>query len=91
MVAEVSLGPRSRQVYFLVEQTGGEFGTGTGEEFAPTNLDDPRYGVYTPIWMPVSQLMQYTNIYPSAVAELVTKSLREGWASSPIYASETPQ
>ena len=30
-IAEIQLGQKSRQVYFLVEQTGGEFGTGVGE------------------------------------------------------------
>jgi len=29
-VAVIQFGPNSRQVYFLVEQTGGEFGTGVG-------------------------------------------------------------
>src|SRR5512146_507465 len=28
-VAEINLGPKSRQVYFLVEHVSGEFGTGT--------------------------------------------------------------
>jgi 8-oxo-dGTP diphosphatase len=29
-VAIIHLGQKSRQVYFLVEQTGGQFGTGCG-------------------------------------------------------------
>src|SRR5512144_1331284 len=49
-VAEVQLGYKSRQFYFLVEQTGGEFGTGTGEEFESSNLDNPQKGIYIPIW-----------------------------------------
>src|SRR5512134_1819889 len=55
-VAEVRLGKKSRQVYFLVEQTGGVFGTGTGEEFADVNLDHPQKGIYIPIWMPIDEL-----------------------------------
>src|SRR5512146_697837 len=47
-LAEVQLGHRSRQVYFLVEQTGGEFGTGTGEEFTDADPDHPQQGIYIP-------------------------------------------
>src|SRR5215208_6597152 len=47
-VAEVQLGQRSRQIYFLVEQTGGEFGTGTGDEFTASNRDNPQKGIYIP-------------------------------------------
>ena|SRR5437868_2163105 len=36
-VAEIHIGRKSRQVYFLVEQIGGNFGTGAGEEY--TNSD----------------------------------------------------
>ena len=41
-VAEVHIRGKSQQVYFLVEQLGGEFGTGTGEEFAASNRDHPQ-------------------------------------------------
>ena len=29
-VAEIQIGQKSRQIYFLVEQVGGEFGSGEG-------------------------------------------------------------
>lgn len=40
-IAEIQIGLRSRQVYYLVEQTGGEFGTGTGEEYTDSDPHDP--------------------------------------------------
>jgi len=40
-VAELQLGQKSRQLYFLVEHVSGEFGTGTGEEFTDSDPNDP--------------------------------------------------
>lgn len=90
-VADVRLGYKSRQFYFLVEQTGGEFGTGTGEEFASSNADDPQKGLYIPIWMPIDELPQHTNIYPVEVSQLVVKCLNEGWRQEPIRVFEDPK
>lgn len=78
-VAEVQLGPKSRQVYFLVNQIGGEFGTGTGEEFTDSNPGHPQQGIYIPIWMPIEELPQHTNIYPADLSRLVVKAVKEGW------------
>ena len=78
-IAEVSLGPKSRQVYFLVEQVGGEFGTGVGEEYTDSDPASPEEGIYIPIWMPIDQVPLYQNIYPVDVAKLVVKSVQEGW------------
>ena len=77
-VAEVQVGQRSRQIYFLVEQTGGEFGTGTGEEFEESNRDNPQKGIYIPTWMPIDDLPGHTNIYPEDVSKLVVRSVKEG-------------
>jgi 8-oxo-dGTP pyrophosphatase MutT (NUDIX family) len=90
-VADVHLGYKSRQFYFLVEQTGGEFGTGTGEEFESSNLDNPQKGMYIPIWMPIDELPQHTNIYPAEVARLVVRSVKEGWLHVPIQPFENPK
>lgn len=90
-VAEVQLGQKSKQFYFLVEQIGGEFGTGTGDEFRSSNLDNPRKGVYIPIWMPIEELQQHTNVYPVDVARLVIKSVTEGWLPDPISVFEEPK
>jgi 8-oxo-dGTP pyrophosphatase MutT (NUDIX family) len=78
-IAEIRLGQKSRQIYFLVEQTGGEFGTGAGEEYTDSDPTSPEEGMYSPIWMPIDQLLLYQNIYPADVAKLVVNSVRRGW------------
>src|SRR5512147_733333 len=55
-VAEIQLASKSRQIYFLVEQTGGIFGTGTGEEYTDSVPNDPGEGIYIPVWMPIDEL-----------------------------------
>jgi hypothetical protein len=87
-VAEVQVGKKSKQIYFLVEQTGGEFGTGIGEEFTDADPDSPEEGVYIPIWMPIDQLPLHENVYPVDVARLVVKSMKEGWPAVPLQAVE---
>ena len=83
-VAEIHFGQTTRHFYFLVEKVSGEFGTGTGEEFTDADPDHPQEGIYIPIWMPVDELTQHHNIYPSDLAMLVIKSVREGWAKEPV-------
>ncbi len=90
-VAEVELGQKSRQIYFLVEQTGGEFGTGAGEEFTDSNRDHPQKGIYIPIWMPIEELSQHTNVYPADVSRLVVRSAKEGWPPDSIQMFEEPK
>jgi len=87
-VAEIQLGQKSRQVYFLVEYISGEFGTGTGEEFTDSDPNDPDEGIYVPIWMPIAELPRYTNIYPVDVSKLVVRSVREGWRKKPLVVTE---
>jgi mutator protein MutT len=89
-VAQVQLGKKSRQVYFLVEQTGGEFGTGTGEEFTDADPRHPQQGIYIPIWMPIDELPQHTNVYPADVSRLVVRSMKEGWLPGPFLTFEEP-
>jgi 8-oxo-dGTP pyrophosphatase MutT (NUDIX family) len=89
-VAEIHIGRKSRQVYFLVEQTSGEFGTGIGEEYTDSDPNDPEEGIYVPIWMPIDELLLHEKIYPAAVARLVVKSVQEGWAPDAIVAFEDP-
>ncbi len=81
-IAEIQFGQKSRQIYFLVEQTGGEFGTGTGEEYTDSDPDNPEEGIYIPIWMPIEELPLYKNIYPARVSDLVVRSRKEGWTES---------
>ena len=81
-VAEVKVGLKSRHLYFLVEQTGGEFGSGVGEEYTDSDPHSPEEGIYIPIWMPIEELTHHQNVYPADVAKLVIKSVREGWAET---------
>jgi hypothetical protein len=90
-VAEIQVGQTSRQIYFLVEQISGEFGTGTGEEFTPSNADNPKKGIYIPIRMPIEQIRGQANIYPADVARLVLRSIDEGWREEPLLAYEEPK
>jgi 8-oxo-dGTP diphosphatase len=90
-VAEVQLGKRSRQIYFLVEQTGGTFGTGTGEEFTDSDPDHPQQGIYIPVWMPIDELPRHTNIYPAEVSRLVVRSVKEGWQQESVVTFEGPE
>ena len=90
-IAEIQLGQKSRQVYFLVEQVGGEFGTGAGEEFTDADPASPEEGIYIPIWMPIEKLPLYQNIYPADVARLVVKSVQEGWKETASVLFEEPK
>jgi 8-oxo-dGTP diphosphatase len=90
-VAEIRIGRNSRQVYFLVEQTNGEFGTGAGEEYTDSDPNDPEEGIYFPVWMPIDELLLHDKVYPVAVARLVVKSVQEGWAQDAIVAFEDPK
>ncbi len=84
-VAEVKLGTGC-QFYFVVERIGGEFGTGTGEEYMEPN---PKYGTYHPVWMPVDELPRHDNVYPSGISALIAKSIKSGWPANPITLVES--
>jgi 8-oxo-dGTP diphosphatase len=90
-VAIIHLGQKSRQVYFLAEQTGGEFGTGTGEEYTNADPASSDEGVYIPIWMPIDQLPLHENVYPAGVARLVVKSMEDGWVQAASTFFEEPK
>ena len=89
-VAEIHFGEKSRQVYFLVEQIGGEFGSGMGEEFTNSDPDNPEEGNYFPIWMPINELPQHEKVFPVDIAKLVLKSQTDGWPKEPIVVFEIP-
>ena len=69
------------QFFFLVEQVGGEFGTGTGEEYASDH--DPARGTYEPIWMSLAEVT-VKNVLPQPVAALVVQSHASGWPSDSV-------
>jgi 8-oxo-dGTP pyrophosphatase MutT (NUDIX family) len=75
---------QSTQVYYLVERIGGEFGTGTGEEFTDSDPFDPEEGTYIPIWMPIEELPHHEKVFPEDVAKLTLKAQTDGWPKEPI-------
>ena len=81
-VAVIHLGPKSRQVYFLAQQTGGKFGTGAGEEYTHADPASSDEGIYIPVWMLIDELPLHKNVYPEDMAKLVVKSVREGWKAT---------
>ena len=72
------------QYYFLVEKLGGEFGTGTGEEYGEYN---PVHGTYHPLWMPLVDVLTH-NVLPRELAELVVRFAKEGWPAEPVIIEE---
>ncbi len=78
----------STQIYFLVERVGGEFGTGTGEEFTDADPNSPEEGIYIPIWMPLDELPRRENVYPAGLKELLVKAQTAGWANEAVVIVE---
>ncbi|HET9909327.1 MAG TPA: NUDIX domain-containing protein [Anaerolineales bacterium] len=87
-IAEIYFGRTSTHVYFLVEGVGGEFGSGTGEEYTDADPNHPEEGIYVPIWMPIEELPKYSNIYPAGLAKLVIQSMKDGWSKEPMVVFE---
>jgi 8-oxo-dGTP diphosphatase len=80
LAAEVIRENKRRQIYFLVKRTGGEFGTGTGDEYGQY---DPVNGTYDPLWMPMDDVLN-SNVVPRELAELVVRFHREGWETEAV-------
>lgn len=72
----------SVQYYFLAEITSGEFGTGSGDEV--TGLAPSERGTYTPVWLPVADLLRLP-VRPRCVAEVVLRSTEDGWPAHTLY------
>jgi ADP-ribose pyrophosphatase len=90
-IAEIQLGHKSRQIYFLAEHVAGEFGTGVGEEYTDADPNDPEEGVYIPVRMPILELPDHQNIYPEDIKKLVIRSVTEGWREIPSVSYEEPK
>ena len=84
LIAEVTFNLNA-QYYFLVEWVGGEFGTGTGEEYGEY---DPQHGTYLPLWMPLTDVPTQ-NVLPRELAELIVQFGREGWPPNTVMIHET--
>ena len=82
-VAEIIFNQGS-QAYFLVKKTGGEFGTGTGDEYGEY---DPAHGTYLPLWMPLEDVLK-KNVVPRELAEYVIRSHQQGWPTEPVVIFE---
>ena len=78
------------QLFYLVEQVGGEFGTGTGEEYTDPRPDDPNVGTYHPMWMSLMEVSA-NNVLPQQVSALVVQSHQNGWPSESVTIYETPK
>ena len=89
-LVEIHFG-QSTQVYFLVEKVGGEFGTGTGEEFTDSDPNDPQEGIYIPIWMRIDELPKYAKVFPVDLARLVASSIENGLPTKPLIIPEKPR
>jgi len=83
-IAEVWLDG-SRQIHYLVEEVGGEFGTGQGSEYSPHRL--AHHGTYQPVWMRVDDIPVHL-VLPHAVAELVVRSSLSGWPEGIVVVHE---
>jgi 8-oxo-dGTP diphosphatase len=62
--------------YFLVEKTGGIFGSGTGKEL--TRPADSERGSVTPVWLLVADFDRLT-ILPEQMALWVSRFFQSGW------------
>ncbi|MDO9302728.1 MAG: NUDIX domain-containing protein [Anaerolineales bacterium] len=82
-VAEVFFNEKP-QYYFLAQKLSGEFGSGTGEEYGEYN---PEHGTYHPVWMPLADVPN-NNVLPRELAELVVRSVKEGWSAEPVIIIE---
>ncbi len=72
------------QYYYLAENTGGKFGSGSGEEmFNPL----PERGTYQPVWMPIRDLLDQP-VLPREIAELAVHWSRQGWPDEPVTIPE---
>src|ERR1035437_9606001 len=63
------------QYYYLVEATGGDFGTGTGEEM---HNPLPEQGTYLPTWVAIGDMLDLP-VLPRSLARLVVQARSKGW------------
>lgn len=81
----------STQVYYLAERIGGEFGSGTGEEFTDSDPADPGEGIYIPIWMPIAEMPRHDKIFPQSMAKILLKAHTAGWSKEAVVVQERPK
>ena len=86
-LAEIYFG-LSTQHYYLAERVGGEYGSGTGEEFTDADPENPTEGIYIPVWMSLEELVEHEKVYPVDIKELVVQSRSGGWPEEPVVIVE---
>lgn len=79
----------NQQEYFLVKSLGGTFGTGTGAEIVNPHPEETGSGTYKPLWLPVSELPDHP-VVPREMADLVMRSIKNGWPLEPVVIFEEP-
>jgi 8-oxo-dGTP diphosphatase len=72
------------QYYYEVKAVGGVFGSGTGQEMHSPSLER---GTYCPVWMPVTEIL-FQPVKPRSLAEIVVRSIKEGWPDPPVILKE---
>lgn len=75
LLAESTYAGRPHQ-YYLVERTGGVFGSGTGKELSRS--PDSERGSVTPVWLALPDFTRLL-VYPQRMALLVSQAAVEGW------------
>ena len=84
LVAEISWHDQP-QYYYLVENLGGIFGSGTGEEM---HTFRPENGTYLPVWVAVKDLPGLP-VLPHVLAEMVVNAATAGWPDpAPVLKDE---
>jgi len=71
----------SIQYYFTASITGGEFGTGEDPEM--TKANSPEVGTYTPVWIPLADVLR-RPVHPRSVAQIVVDAGTGGWPRDTI-------
>lgn len=66
-----------RHLFYTARVTGGEFGTGMGEEMACTA--DSVSGSYTPVWLPLASALQ-RDVRPRELCEALRSGALQGAA-----------
>ena len=61
-----------------------EFGYVMGEEYTDADPSDPHEGVYVPVWMPINELPEHTDVHPANISKMVVKAQTEGWPDEPV-------
>ncbi len=73
------------QHYYLVESTGGLFGSGDGPEMI--GQYPPERGTYTAVWLPVQNL-PCRDVVPSKLCSWLQAAVKNGWPAGIFYGDD---